>query len=83
MGARFYTGVADVRSDPSWYHFWSQKLAAMGRQGIHVFARPLSYRNKTVRMPGGSTHTFPAAEEKGVDVRRRDYRRKAPPVSAE
>ncbi len=41
----------------------------MGRQGVHVFARPLSYRSKTVRLPDGSTHTFQAAEEKGVDVR--------------
>jgi hypothetical protein len=41
----------------------------MGRQGIHVVARPLRYRNKRVLLPNGSTHTFLAAEEKGVDVR--------------
>lgn len=66
---RFYTGVPDSRDDPLWHGFWLRKLAAMGRQGVHVFSRSLSYRNKTVRLPDGSTHTFRAAEEKGVDVR--------------
>ena len=66
---RFYTGVPDSRGDPLWHRFWLRKLAAMGRQGVHVFARPLSYRNKTVRLADGSTYAFLAAEEKGVDVR--------------
>jgi hypothetical protein len=41
----------------------------MGRQSITVFSRPLRYRNKTVKLPGGATHTFLHGEEKGIDVR--------------
>jgi uncharacterized LabA/DUF88 family protein len=35
----------------------------------HVFSRPLRYRNQTVRLPSGQTHTFLVGQEKGVDVR--------------
>lgn len=31
--------------------------------------RPLRYRNKQVRLPDGSTHTFLDGDEKGIDVR--------------
>jgi len=41
----------------------------MGRQGIHVYSRSLRYRNKTVRLPDGTEHTFLTGEEKGIDVR--------------
>ena len=41
----------------------------MSRHGVHVFSRPLRYRNRLTRLPGGSTHTFLAGEEKGIDVR--------------
>src|SRR5438034_11375508 len=41
----------------------------MGRQGVHVYLRSLRYRNRTVRLPDGTTHTFLAGEEKGIDVR--------------
>ncbi len=67
--ARFYTGIPDPSDDPFWHHFWTAKLAVMGRQGVRVFSRPLRYRNKAVRLPDGSTHTFLAGEEKGIDVR--------------
>lgn len=66
---RFYTGVPDPADDPKKSGFWSAKLAAMGRQGIVVYSRSLRYRNKTVRLPGGATHTFLHGEEKGIDVR--------------
>jgi uncharacterized LabA/DUF88 family protein len=66
---RFYTGLPDVADDPVWNHFWTAKLAQMGRQGIHVFSRALRYRNQTVRLPNGQTHTFLVGQEKGVDVR--------------
>ena len=67
--ARFYTGIPDSADDAAKNHFWSGKLAVMGRQGIQVISRPLRYRNKTVRLPDGSTHSFLAGEEKGIDVR--------------
>ncbi len=41
----------------------------MGRQGVHVYTRSLRYRNKTVRLPDGTTHTFLDGDEKGIDVR--------------
>jgi len=66
---RFYTGIPDPVDDPFWNYFWTHKLAMLGRQGIRVFSRPLRYRNRVVRLPDGSEHTFMAGEEKGVDVR--------------
>jgi uncharacterized LabA/DUF88 family protein len=67
--ARFYTGIPDPADNAAKNHFWSGKLAVMGRQGIKVFSRPLRYRNRTLRLPDGSTHSFLAGEEKGIDVR--------------
>jgi uncharacterized LabA/DUF88 family protein len=69
VNIRFYTGVPHSREDPLWHEFWLRKLAVMGRQGVHVFSRPLSYRSKSLRLPDGSTYTFQVAEEKGIDVR--------------
>jgi uncharacterized LabA/DUF88 family protein len=66
---RFYTGVPDPADDPSKSGFWSAKLASMGRQGIVVYSRVLRYRNKTIKLAGGGTHTFLHGEEKGIDVR--------------
>ena len=66
---RFYTGVPDATDNPFWNHFWSGKLASMGRQRIKVYSRSLRYRNKTVEVPGHGQHTFLTGEEKGIDVR--------------
>ena len=63
------TGYPDASDNAVWNHFWTAKLAQMGRQNVHVFSRPLRYRNKTVRLPNGQTHTFLVGQEKGVDVR--------------
>lgn len=67
--ARFYTGVPDKSDDPLWSEFWSHKLAMLGRQGVHTFSRSLRYRNRIVKLPDGTEHTFLAGEEKGIDVR--------------
>lgn len=82
-GVRFYTGIPDVADKPFWNHFWTAKGAQMGREGVHVFTRPLRYRNKAIKLPDGSQHTFLDGDEKGIDVRialdvirlahRRDY----------
>ncbi len=66
---RFYTGIPDQSDDSFWHHFWTAKLSAMGKQGTYVFTRPLRYRNQTVQLPDGTTHTFLSGEEKGIDVR--------------
>lgn len=41
----------------------------MGQIGIKIFSRSLRYRNQTVRLPNGKTHTFLVGQEKGIDVR--------------
>jgi uncharacterized LabA/DUF88 family protein len=66
---RFYTGVPNAADNPFWNHFWTAKLAQMGRDKVVVFSRPLRYRNQTVRLPKGQTHTVLVGAEKGVDVR--------------
>jgi len=66
---RFYTGVPDASDDPFWNYFWTNKLAMLGRQGVHIFSRGLRYRNRTIKLPDGTLHTFLVGEEKGVDVR--------------
>ncbi len=40
----FYTGIPDKKENEFWNHFWTAKLARMGRQRIHTFARTV--RNK-------------------------------------
>jgi len=65
----FYTGVPDAVDDPRWNKFWTNKLAAMGRQGIKVFSRPLRYRNKVFTPSGGVPISILLGEEKGIDVR--------------
>ena len=67
--ARFYTGIPAQTDNPRWHRFWSAKLALMGRQGVHVYSRPLRYHTKVVHCPDGTTVTFLAGEEKGIDVR--------------
>jgi len=66
---RFYTGIPDPTDDPFWHHFWSGKLAVMGREGVYVFSRSLRYRNRIVKLPDGTVRTFLAGEEKGINVR--------------
>jgi hypothetical protein len=66
---RFYSGVPDVADNAFWNHFWVAKGAQMGREGVHVYTRPLRYRNKQVKLPDGTVHTFLDGDEKGIDVR--------------
>jgi len=69
VGTRFYTGIPDAADNQFWNHFWTAKGAQMGRQGVHVYTRSLRYRNKTIRLPDGTVHTFLDGDEKGIDVR--------------
>ena len=41
---RFYTGSPDVENSPERHFFWTRKLAAMGRQGVVAYSKPLQYR---------------------------------------
>ena len=66
---RFYTGMPDSGDNAGWHQFWTKKLLAMSRAGIHVYSRPLRYRNKQFELPDGTQHTILVGEEKGIDVR--------------
>ncbi len=50
---RFYTGVPDWTDDAFWHHFWTAKLAQMGRENVITYSRALRYRNQTVKLPNG------------------------------
>lgn len=67
--ARFYTGVPDATDDAFWNHFWTAKLAQMGREGITSFSRPLRYQNRVVKLPDGTTKSELIGHEKGIDIR--------------
>lgn len=62
---RFYTGVPAAADNPRWHKYWSAKLLAMSRVGVHVYSRPLRYRNRSA--PGAAP--ILVGEEKGIDVR--------------
>ncbi len=65
----YYTGYPSGQDDPFWNHFWTAKLAHLGKVGVQTFSRPLKYRNQTVHLPGGGTTTVLVGSEKGIDVR--------------
>jgi uncharacterized LabA/DUF88 family protein len=69
LQTHFYSGIPDPSDNPFWHHFWTAKLASMGRLDIKVFSRPLRYRNQAVKLPDGSTYSFLVGQEKGVDIR--------------
>lgn len=69
QSTRFYTGIPSPQDDPFWNHFWTAKLAQMGREGIWTFSRHLKYRNQTVQLPGGGSTAVLVGSEKGIDVR--------------
>ncbi|NJN71141.1 MAG: DUF1559 domain-containing protein, partial [Nitrospira sp.] len=62
---RFYTGIPTASDDPFWNHFWTHKLAQMGRQAVHTYSRPLRYHPRTVRLADGSEHTYTVAPREG------------------
>lgn len=66
---RFYTGIPSPQDKPFWNHFWSTKLAVMSNQGVHIFSRPLRYRNQTIVLPDGQPRTVLVGQEKGIDIR--------------
>jgi uncharacterized LabA/DUF88 family protein len=66
---RFYTGFPDAQDDAMWNRFWSRKLLAIKRQGVNVYSRTLRYRNRVIKLSGGTTLTTRVGEEKGIDVR--------------
>jgi len=63
--ARFYTGVPSADDNKAWNSFLTRKLLTMSRAGVHVYSRPLRYRNKV----GANGASVLVGEEKGIDVR--------------
>ncbi len=66
---RLYTGVPAAADNAHWNHFWTAKLAQMGREGVITYSRALRYRNQTVRLPNAGEHTILVGQEKGIDIR--------------
>lgn len=66
---RFCTGVPDPTDNAFWHHFWTHKLAQMGRTGVLVYSRALRYHNQSIKLPDGTEHTVLVGREKGIDVR--------------
>ena len=64
---RLYTGVPAAADNTYWNHFWTAKLAQLGREGVITYSRALRYRNQTVRLPYGREHTILVGQEKGID----------------
>jgi uncharacterized LabA/DUF88 family protein len=62
---RFYTGIPSADDSTHWHRFWCRKLLAMSRDGVHVYSRPLRYRNK-ISIDGSPVLV---GEGKGIDVR--------------
>ncbi|HJT76563.1 MAG TPA: NYN domain-containing protein [Gemmataceae bacterium] len=48
---RFYTGMPGAAEDPRRHRFWTNKLVVLRRQGVHVFTRPIRYRDKVTHWP--------------------------------
>jgi NYN domain len=69
-----YTGALlhrrpHIQDDAPKNAFWAAKLLQMSRAGIHVFSRPLRYRNQRFKLSDGTEHTVLVGQEKGIDVR--------------
>ena len=66
---RFYTGIPNSRYDRRWHAYWTRRLMAMCRVGIHVTSRQLRYRRETISLPDGSQKDIFVPREKGIDLR--------------
>jgi uncharacterized LabA/DUF88 family protein len=74
---RFYTGVPSQLESPMWAAYWSNRVLAMKRVGIHVTTRPIRYHKEAVKdqdgkiilNKDGTPKTITMPQEKGIDVR--------------
>jgi uncharacterized LabA/DUF88 family protein len=66
---RFYTGVPIATESPMWAAYWSNRVLALKRAGVHVTTRPLRYRKQSVIDPSGVEEIVVTPQEKGIDVR--------------
>jgi hypothetical protein len=66
---RFYTGVPSAAESPMWSSYWSNRVIAMKRVGVHVTTRPIRYRKHTIIGTDGKEEVITTPQEKGIDVR--------------
>jgi uncharacterized LabA/DUF88 family protein len=66
---RFYTGVPIQSESPMWASYWSNRVLALKRAGVHVTTRPIRYRKKTIIDAQGVEEVIVTPQEKGIDVR--------------
>jgi uncharacterized LabA/DUF88 family protein len=66
---RFYTGVPSPAESPMWASYWSNRVLAMKRVGIHVTTRPIRYRKETIIESDGKERIVTTPQEKGIDIR--------------
>jgi hypothetical protein len=74
---RFYTGVPNTIESPMWAAYWTNRVLALKRAGVHVTTRPLRYRRAAVidhngdpvLEDDGQPVVSVAPQEKGIDVR--------------
>lgn len=66
---RFYTGVPSAVEDPMWAGYWSNRVLALKRSGVHVTTRPLRYRTQYAFDANGDEKAITVPHEKGIDVR--------------
>ena len=66
---RFYTGIPTRARDGRWHEYWTRRLMAMQRSGIHVTKRYLRYHEEDRVLPGGTTESVEVPREKGIDLR--------------
>lgn len=66
---RFYSGVPSATESPMWAGYWSNRVLAMKRAGIHVTTRQIRYRDEEVFDAAGKLQTLRVPQEKGIDLR--------------
>ncbi len=66
---RFYTGVPSRTESPMWASYWSNRVLALKRAGVHVTTRPIRYRKQSITDPQGVEEIIVTPQEKGIDVR--------------
>lgn len=66
---RFYSGIPSQKYSPMWAAYWSNRVIALKRTGVHVTTRPIRYRQERILLADGSEQIVHTPQEKGIDVR--------------
>lgn len=66
----FYTGIHEREENPFWHDYWNNKLRVLEKNElVHIFRKPLVYRDIRWTDAEGKEHVIRRAEEKGIDLR--------------